>query len=102
MRLKLLSGICLGAALIAPVSGAVIYNNLTPNNSMAIATRPGATGGIFEIEAADDFNISAAATINTASFVGLIVPGSAGVSSISQVVVEMYRVFPLDSTTPPS
>ena len=36
---------------------------------------------------------------NTASFVGLIVPGTGGTPSISEVVAEMYRVFPNDSNT---
>ena len=35
--------------------GATIYNNLTPNNLMGIATRPDIAGGPFEIEAGDDF-----------------------------------------------
>jgi hypothetical protein len=85
-----------GLLLSLPAAGSVIYNNLTPSNSMAIATRPG-TPGSFEIEAADDFLLGSQSIINTASFVGLIVPGTGGVPSISDVVVEMYRVFPLDS-----
>ena len=77
-------------------SGGTIYNNLTPNNSMAIATRPGS--GTFEIEAGDDFFLGAPSSINAASFVGLIVPGpTGGTPSISDVVAEIYRVFPLDS-----
>jgi hypothetical protein len=88
----------LGAIFAAPASAAVIYNNLTPNNAMAIASRPGGPG-VFEIEAADDFLLGSQATINSASFVGLLVPGTGGTPSVSEVVVEIYRVFPKDSNT---
>src|SRR5438132_8026290 len=87
-RAMLLS-ICLLAMLAAPASGASIYNNLTPNNQMAIATRPGSPG-VFEIEAGDDFLLGSQTIINTASFVGLIVPAPGGTPSISEVVAEMY------------
>jgi hypothetical protein len=85
------------AFLATPAVGSTIYNNLTPNNSMAMATRPDSASG-FEIETGDDFLLGSRTTINKASFVGLIVPGN-GVPSISEVVVEMYRVFPKDSNT---
>jgi hypothetical protein len=88
----------LGAIFAAPASAAVIYNNLTPNNAMAIASRPGGPG-VFEIEAADDFLLGSQATINSASFVGLLVPGTGGTPSVSEIVVEIYRVFPKDSNT---
>jgi PEP-CTERM motif len=79
-----------------PAFADVIYNNLTPNNLMATAVRPDTAP--FEIEAGDDFFLSTRATINSASFDGLLVPGSAGgTPTISQVVVEIYRVFPNDS-----
>ena len=80
-----------------PTMGAVVYNNLTPNNQMAIATRPGPVP--FEIEAGDDFVLGSRTSITGASFVGLFVPGSAGTPSVSQVIVEIYRVFPKDSDT---
>jgi len=87
----------LGAIFMAPASAAVIYNNLTPNNLMAMASR---VGGTFDIETADDFVLgSPITTINSASFVGLLVPGTGGTPSISEIVVEIYRVFPKDSNT---
>ena len=88
-----------GAIFMAPASAAVIYNNMTPNTLMAIASRPGSPG-VFEIEAADDFVLSSPiTTINSASFVGLLVPGTGGAPTVSEVVVEIYRVFPKDSNT---
>src|SRR5215831_9812731 len=91
-------GACVvSAALLAPAFGATIYNNLTPNNQIAIAARPDTAP--FEIEAGDDFFLSGVESIiNTASFVGLVVPAPSGPAPvISQVVVEIYRVFPADS-----
>jgi len=82
----------------SPGYGAVIYNNLTPNNMMAVATRPDTAP--FEIEAGDDFLLTSSAEISGAHFVGLEVPNAAGGQfSIQQIVVEIYRVFPLDSNT---
>ena len=86
------------ALLQMPASAATIYNNLTPNNSMAIASRPD-TGNPFEIEAADDFILGSRSFINSASFTGLAVPGRTGGFAVSDVVVEIYRVFPFDSDT---
>jgi hypothetical protein len=78
-----------------PAPGAVIYNNLAPNNLMAVAVRP-EVGSSFEIEAGDDFVLGSQTIITSASFAGLIVGGT-GTPSISDLVVEMYRVFPNDS-----
>jgi len=90
--------LALGAILAVPANGSAIYNNLTPNNSMAVASRPGL--GTFEIEAADDFFLGTPSTINSASFVGLVIPGVAGGNpTVTSVVIEIYRVFPQDSNT---
>ncbi len=86
----------LGAsALFAiPASAGTLYNNLTPNNQMAMATRTDANA--FEIETADDFTLARENNVNSASFVGMVVPGQ-GAFAITDVTVEIYRVFPLDS-----
>jgi hypothetical protein len=103
MRHKVVLAAVLGlgatfATLVTPAIGATVYNNLTPNNQMAIATNPGSPG-TFEIEAGDDFFLGSQTIINSASFVGLMVPGTGGTPAISGIVAEMYRVFPLDSNT---
>jgi hypothetical protein len=54
-----------------------------------------------EIEAADDFVLTSDTNITSATFVGLL-PSSASLSDITDVRVEIYRVFPKDSTFPPS
>ena len=76
-------------------SADVIYNNLTPNNLMVSASRPDT--GTFEIESADDFVLTTSTSITSASFIGLLVSGTGGLPSVSQIVVEIYRVFPVDS-----
>jgi hypothetical protein len=89
----------IGAMLATPAIAVPIYNNLTPNNGMAIASRPDVPGST-EIEAADDFVLGSQTHITSASFVGLLVPGpTGGPTTPSDVVVEIYRVFPNDSNT---
>lgn len=90
--------LALGTVLGTSGSAAVIYNNLTPNNSMAMASRPDTASS--EIETADDFLLTSPTNILSASFIGLAVPGAQGGNfSVSQVAVEIYRVFPNDSDT---
>jgi len=50
-------------------------------------------------EAADDFVLPLQTTLTSATFTGLLPSGASG-ASISWVAVEIYRVFPLDSTDP--
>lgn len=87
-----------GAMLASSLFADTIYNNLTPNNMMAIATRPESSGN-FEIETGDDFVVSQQTAITSATFVGMIVPGPSGTPDISDVVAEIYRVFSKDSNT---
>jgi hypothetical protein len=67
---------------------------------MAVASRPDA-GGKIEIEAADDFTIANQTQITSATFTGLLT-STLAVPTIGEVAVEIYRVFPKDSTIPPS
>jgi len=64
---------------------------------MAMASRPDSPGK-FEIESADDFILNQPTTINSASFTGLLA-GYNSSTTVVGVTVEMYRVFPLDSST---
>src|SRR5690348_1810738 len=50
-----------------------------------------------EIEPADDFVLNMLTLINSATFVGLMPSGA----TVTDVAVEIYRVFPLDSVNPP-
>jgi len=87
-------------AAIPAAADSLIINTGGPDGLIAMASRPG-IGGKLEIEAADDFILSGATNLTGGSFVGLL-PSGASLSSISQVVVEIYRVFPNDSTNPAS
>src|SRR5262249_23637419 len=80
--------------------GDLFISTGAPDGLMATATRPSGNGKI-EIETGDDFFLSSNSTITNVSFTGLLT-GGATTANISQVVVEIYRVFPLDSTVPPS
>jgi hypothetical protein len=90
-------GLCfVGLAAWAPGARAtILYNNDTPNTSMAAASRP-ANGTNVEIEAADDFLLTQSARIDGATFTGLL-PAGAALPTVTGVAVEIYRVFPLDS-----
>ena len=69
----------------------------TPDGRMATASRPENLGlGQIEIESADDFILSSSTQLTGATFTGLI-PAGVALSSIGEVQVEIYRVFPNDS-----
>jgi hypothetical protein len=75
-------------------AGAAVFSFSTgnPDGKMAMASRPDSSGKP-EIEAADDFVLSAQTAITHATFTGLL-PTS---GSVQAVDLEIYRVFPLDS-----
>jgi hypothetical protein len=101
LRFAMIASSCL-AALLAGANfsrAAVLYNNDFANNSMAAASRP-ANGNAVEIESADDFLFTQTTRIDGATFTGLL-PAGAALPTVTGVAVEIYRVFPLDSTNPP-
>jgi hypothetical protein len=71
------------------------FSTGNPDGLIATASRPDSPGRP-EIESADDFVLTQNTHITGASFTGLVT-GGASLASISQVVIEIYRVFPLDS-----
>ena len=89
----LISAICMGSLIaVAIPANASSFNFSTgdPDGKMATASRPGPG---FEIESGDDFALLAQTVINNATFTGLVPTGA----SVSNVTVEIYRVFPNDS-----
>jgi hypothetical protein len=97
MRRVFVLGLALGAAILwsrPAKADFIFFNSGDPDGRMAMASRPGAAGSI-EIEAADDFLLTAQTPITAAHFTGLITGGG----TVSQIVVEIYRVFPKDSDT---
>ena len=64
---------------------------------MATASRPGPGSGVNqETESGEDFILSSQTLINSATITGLL-PAGVNFSDVSQVRVEIYRVFPKDS-----
>jgi hypothetical protein len=93
-RTELIISVALVAAALATPSVATPFFFSTGNvtNQIAVASRPDA-GGLFEIEAADDFVTTGSQTnLTSATFTGLLTGGTIG-----EVRVEIYRVFPNDS-----
>jgi hypothetical protein len=95
----------LSAALLAVASftapptlaDSFVFTTGNTDGLVATASRPGpAAGANQETESADDFVLTQQTRITSATFTGLI-PLGVPLSDISQVVVEIYRVFPLDS-----
>src|SRR5712692_3333936 len=90
------------AALLAIPAAADTFFFSTGNPDGLIATLSRvASGAKIETETADDFVLSQNTRITQATFIGLL-PAGTPVSSITEVEIELYRVFPNDSANPPS
>jgi len=75
------------------------FSTGSPDGKIATASRPSSVGKI-EIETGDDFLLGGGSltTLNSGTFTGLLPVGTAP-GDISEVRVEIYRVFPNDSDT---
>jgi hypothetical protein len=96
MYSRILAVLSLAAMLV--VSAAASSFNFTtgsPDGKIATLSRVSSTGKI-QTETADDFILGQTTALDHATFIGLIPVGSS-LSSISQVEVEFYHVFPKDS-----
>jgi hypothetical protein len=82
---------------VSAVAAPFFFSTGDPDGLIATASRPDSAGKI-EIESADDFVLASPTTITNATFTGLVPLGSTAID----VIVEIYRVFPKDSTVPPS
>jgi hypothetical protein len=93
------------AAVVLATAGAAHaepfdFSTGNTDGKLAAASRP-ASGGPVAVETADDFPLISQTTITTAVVEGLI-PSSESASDVTSVTIEVYRIFPLDSTNPPS
>jgi hypothetical protein len=95
----LLTGI--GCSLAAPAqAGQFFFSTGDPDGKIATLSRT-ASPGKLETETADDFVTTAQTTfIKSATFTGLLV-GGATPANVLDVEIELYHVFPVDSTVPP-
>jgi len=90
-RVSLAAGVGLIMSHAAPAAP-FFFSTGDPDGRIAAASRPD-SGGAFEIESADDFVLTATTRLDSATFTGLVPTGS----SLANVAVEIYRVFPNDS-----
>ena len=93
----LLAALVPASALGAPF----LFDTGTPDGNMGTASGPADGSLAVATESADDFVTSSATQIHSATFTGLLA-GGAAIADLGFVGVEIYRVFPLDSTSPPS
>ena len=84
----------LGAATPALANG-FFFSTGNPDGKIATASRPASPGKI-EIESADDFVLPSATILNSATFTGVL-PTGEPLGDVTEVRVEIYRVFPSDS-----
>ena len=94
-RLRLLTASLAILAVSPACADPFFFSTGDPDGLIATASRPDSPGRP-EIESADDFVLTQNTRITGGSFTGLLT-GGASMASISEVVVEIYRVFPLDS-----
>lgn len=73
----------------------IFFSTNEPDLKMASAARVEGANAV-EVETADDFVLTKDMRIQGAKIIGLI-PAGASLTDIQQVVVQIYRVFPLDS-----
>ncbi len=85
-----------GTAAAAPF----FFTTGNPDGLIATLSRP-ASGSHIQTETADDFTLGGLTSIDKATFTGLL-PLGASLSSITNVEIEFYHLFPKDSANPPS
>ena len=92
----LLSASITSYAIAATLGTPFSFTTGSPDGRMATASRTDSPGKI-EIESADDFIVPIqGVNLTNATFTGLI-PTGVSLSDITQVQIEIYRVFPNDS-----
>jgi hypothetical protein len=91
----LLAGV--GGWLATPAKADLFFFSTgNPDGKIATLSRT-ASAGKLETETADDFQTTEVTTITNATFTGLLV-GGAKTSDVKNVEIELYHVFPNDST----
>jgi hypothetical protein len=86
-------------ATTAAAGTVTLFSTGSPDGKIATASHPSSSSSV-ETETADDFILGQNALVTGATFTGLL-PSGAGLSTITDVEIELYHVFPVDSTTPP-
>jgi hypothetical protein len=92
---RLAAAVSILAASSAWAGDPFFFSTGNPDGKIATASRPDVPSGA-EVESADDFALGQTTTITSATFTGLLA-ATTGLPTVGEVVVEIYRVFPLDS-----
>ena len=88
----------IGIFLSPPVKAdSFFFSTGDPDGLIATVSRPDG-GGKLEVESADDFDLPGETSITSATFTGLL-PTGVSLSDVTDVRIEIYRVFPFDSDT---
>lgn len=97
---KILCVLCISLLPVLPAFGnSFSYTTGAPDGKIGIASQPaGPNDGNVENETGDDFILSQSTNLTSATFTGLVPAGY----SVSNLDVEVYHVFPADSTNPPN
>lgn len=89
-----------GCWLVTPAQAdPFFFSTGDPDGLIATLSRT-ASPGKLETETADDFVTTSPTAITSATFTGLLV-GGATPANVKNVEIELYHVFPIDSTNPP-
>lgn len=99
LRTYLASAMITGGVLATPVWASPFFFTTGNADGRLGALSRSESAGKIETETADDFILAQTTVINGATVTGLINAPSANVSNVE---VEVYHVFPLDSVIPPS
>ena len=87
-----------GLACSTATADSFFFSTGNPDGKIATLSRI-ASAGKLETETADDFVTTHATIITSATFTGLLV-GGATPADVKDVEIELYHVFPIDSTNP--
>jgi hypothetical protein len=93
------AGLAVTLVTTAAAGPVTVFSTGSPDGLIATLSRPAGAGAL-ETETADDFILGQNALVSGATFIGLL-PSGALLSSVNQVEIELYHVFPVDSTNPP-
>jgi hypothetical protein len=99
---KVIAALGMAGVLLAPPAAAdtfFFFSTGNPDGKIATLSRT-ASAGKLETETADDFVTTVPTRITGATFTGLLV-GGATPANISDVEIELYHVFPIESANPP-
>lgn len=91
----------LGLARPAAAGPVTLFSTGNPDGRIATLSRP-ASGALPETETADDFVLGTNALITGATLTGLVPVGtSLSTLDAAALELELYHIFPVDSTNPP-